>query len=146
MSKYQVVNPATGQVEQEFPTATDAEVQDALERSHAAYGAWRTTAKDERTKILLRVAELYDERIDELALIIAREMGKPLREGKGEVSWSPRSTATTRRRALSSSPTPRCTRSVAARRWSARSRSARCSGSCRGTSRTTRWPGSRRRT
>ena len=85
MSKYQVVNPATGQVEQEFPTATDAEVQDALERSHAAYGAWRTTAKDERTKILLRVAELYDERIDELALIIAREMGKPLREGKGEV-------------------------------------------------------------
>ena len=43
MSDYQVVNPATGEVEKEFPTATDAEIQDALARSHAAYGAWRTT-------------------------------------------------------------------------------------------------------
>ncbi len=56
-----------------------------LERSHAAYGAWRATSKDERTRILLRVAELYEERAAELALIIAREMGKPVREGKGEV-------------------------------------------------------------
>ncbi len=56
-----------------------------VERSHAAYGAWRTTGKDERSAILNRVADLYEERIDELALIIAREMGKPLREGKGEV-------------------------------------------------------------
>jgi len=40
MSDYQVVNPSTGEVEKEFPTATDAEVQDALARSHAAYGEW----------------------------------------------------------------------------------------------------------
>jgi succinate-semialdehyde dehydrogenase/glutarate-semialdehyde dehydrogenase len=85
MSKYQVVNPSTGEVEKEFPTATDAEVQDALARSHAAYGEWRTTSKDERSTILRRVADLYDERADELAAIIAREMGKPVREGKGEL-------------------------------------------------------------
>ena len=85
MSTYQVVNPATGETEQEFETATDAQVSDVVERSHAAYGSWRTTTKAERTTILLRVAELYDERADELALIIAREMGKPLAEGVGEV-------------------------------------------------------------
>jgi succinate-semialdehyde dehydrogenase/glutarate-semialdehyde dehydrogenase len=85
MSEYQVVNPATAEVEKEYPTATDAEVQDALARSHAAYGQWRTTSKDERVTVLNRVADLYDERADELAAIIAREMGKPLREGKGEL-------------------------------------------------------------
>ena len=85
MSDYQVVNPSTGEVEKEFPTATDAEVQDALARSHAAYGEWRTTTLDERATILRKVADLYDERADELAAIIAREMGKPLREGKGEL-------------------------------------------------------------
>ncbi|MGZ6752937.1 MAG: NAD-dependent succinate-semialdehyde dehydrogenase [Nocardioides sp.] len=85
MSTYQVVNPATAQVEKEYPTATDAEVRDAVDRSHRAYGAWRTTTKEERARILLRVADLYDERSDELAVIIAREMGKPLPEGKGEL-------------------------------------------------------------
>lgn len=85
MSDYQVVNPSTGTVEKEYPTATDAEVQDALSRTHAAYGEWRTTSKDERSRVLHRVADLYDERADELAAIIAREMGKPLREGKGEL-------------------------------------------------------------
>ena len=85
MSTFQVVNPATGEVEQEFDTATDAQVQDVVERSHAAYGSWRTTSKAERATILLRVAELYEERADDLARIIAREMGKPMREGVGEV-------------------------------------------------------------
>ena len=85
MSDYQVVNPSTGEVEKEFPTATDAEVQDALARSHAAYGEWRTTTLDERATILRKVADLYDERADDLAAIIAREMGKPLREGKSEL-------------------------------------------------------------
>ena len=85
MSDYQVVNPATGEVEKEFETATDAEVQDVLARSHAAYAEWRTTSKAERPQVLLRVADLYDERRDELAAIIAREMGKPMREAKGEL-------------------------------------------------------------
>ncbi len=86
MSVYQVVNPATGEVEQNYPTASDAEVQDAVQRAHTAYAAWRATTKDERTAVLHRVADLYEERADELALIIAREMGKPLAEGRGEIA------------------------------------------------------------
>jgi succinate-semialdehyde dehydrogenase / glutarate-semialdehyde dehydrogenase len=85
VSDYQVVNPATAELEKEYPTATDAQVQDVLARSHAAYGAWRTTTKAERTTILVRVAELYKERSEELARIISREMGKHLREAKGEI-------------------------------------------------------------
>ena len=85
VSEYKVINPATNQTEREFATTTDAEVQQVLERSARGYQSWRTTAKDERAKILLRVAELYAERSDDLAALITREMGKPTREAKGEI-------------------------------------------------------------
>jgi succinate-semialdehyde dehydrogenase/glutarate-semialdehyde dehydrogenase len=85
MSEYKVVNPATNQIEREFATATDAEIAQVLDRSARAYRSWRTTAQDERAKVLLRVAELYQERIGELAALITREMGKPTREAKGEI-------------------------------------------------------------
>ena len=85
MSEFKVVNPATNEVEREFPAATDAEVEQVLERSARAYQSWRTSAKDERAKVLLRVADLYEERIADLAALITREMGKPTREAKGEI-------------------------------------------------------------
>jgi succinate-semialdehyde dehydrogenase/glutarate-semialdehyde dehydrogenase len=85
VSEYKVVNPATNETEREFEDATDAEIQQVLDRSERAYQAWRTTAKTERTKVLLRVAELYQERMDDLAALITREMGKPIREAKGEI-------------------------------------------------------------
>ncbi len=85
MSDYQVINPATGETVQTYPTATGAEVQDALARAHAAYGSWRRTEKAQRSEILTTVAALYKERRDELAQIITREMGKTLAEAKGEI-------------------------------------------------------------
>jgi succinate-semialdehyde dehydrogenase/glutarate-semialdehyde dehydrogenase len=85
VSEFKVVNPATNQTEREFAAATDAEVEQVLERSTRAYQSWRTTAKDERATVLLRVAGLYKERIDDLAALITREMGKPTREAKGEI-------------------------------------------------------------
>ncbi len=85
VSEFKVVNPATNQTEREFAAATDAEVEQVLARSARAYQSWRATAKDERARVLLRVAELYKERIDDLAALITREMGKPTREAKGEI-------------------------------------------------------------
>src|ERR1035438_10367632 len=85
VSEFKVVNPATNETEREFAAATDAEVERVLASSARAYQSWWTTAKDERTKVLQRVAELYKERIDDLAALITREMGKPTREAKGEI-------------------------------------------------------------
>src|ERR1700742_1991843 len=85
MSDYKVTNPATGTVEKEYPTATDAEIASVLDRSDAAFKTWRTTSLLDRSKGLARVAELYQERADELAAIIPREMGKRLVEAKGEI-------------------------------------------------------------
>ncbi len=87
MSMYKVVNPATGQLEREFPTATDAELAGAVERADRAYRTWKTTSYSERSRILLEVAHLYRDRAGDLASLITREMGKPTRQALGEVGF-----------------------------------------------------------
>jgi succinate-semialdehyde dehydrogenase/glutarate-semialdehyde dehydrogenase len=87
MNEYRVVNPATGALESEFETATDAEIQSALERSHAAYLTLGRTTLAERAAIIHRVADLYLERAQELALLITREMGKTTGEAIGEIEY-----------------------------------------------------------
>ena len=82
---YQVVNPATGKVESEYPTATDAEVSDVLARAGRGYTSWRRTSMEERAEILRRVSQRYRDRAGELAAIITREMGKITKAAKGEL-------------------------------------------------------------
>ena len=82
---YQVVNPATGQVEKEYPTATDAEIGEILGRADRGYRAWRRTAMTERADILRRVAQIYKDRSAELGSIITREMGKTTAVARGEL-------------------------------------------------------------
>lgn len=88
MSVYAVTDPATGEVVEEYPTATDAEVQAAIAAAAAASRDWaRTTTVAERAALVRRVAELHNERADELAALIVREMGKPLEDAAGEVAF-----------------------------------------------------------
>ena len=86
MSMYQVVNPATGVTESEFPTATDEQISDVLARSHAAFATWRRVPMAERTEILLRVAQLHKDRAAELSTLMTREMGKTTAEAMGEIA------------------------------------------------------------
>lgn len=88
MTAYKTVNPATGETLKEFAEATDAEIAEAISTAHTAFASWRAQPVEARSKVLTRVAELYRERSDELAALISTEMGKPLREAKGEVALS----------------------------------------------------------
>lgn len=84
---YAVTNPASGIVEREFPSATPADIADAITRASAAHQVWSNTPLVERAAVLQRVADIYHARKDELAAIIAREMGKPVRQGRGEAGF-----------------------------------------------------------
>jgi len=88
MANYATVNPATGETLKEFPTLDSQGVEDALARSHAAFGTWRAVSPAERSQVLSKVAAAYGEREDELARMIALEMGKPVRQAVGEVRLS----------------------------------------------------------
>ncbi|PVG81554.1 succinate-semialdehyde dehydrogenase [Nocardioides gansuensis] len=86
---YAVTDPATGQVLRTYPTATDADLERALASAAAAYRTWTpATTVAERCILLRDVSRLHRERREELAAIIAREMGKRLDEGLGEVDFS----------------------------------------------------------
>lgn len=76
MSNFSVNNPSTGQTEDTFTRIEDADRDAILDRSTAAYRQWRTTTIDERAAVLNRAADLYEEKKDELASYIGREMGK----------------------------------------------------------------------
>ena len=87
MSMYKVLNPATGVVEREYESATDAEIASVLERTDAAFSSWSRLAPKERAAIIHRVADLHDERKVELAALITREMGKITADAIGEVEF-----------------------------------------------------------
>ena len=89
MSLYAVVDPATGDVVQEYPTATDEQMEQALAATAKAHREWsRTSTLAERAALIKQVAKLHTERREELAKIIQREMGKPLDQALGEVDFS----------------------------------------------------------
>ena len=73
---YQVTDPATGEVAETFPFATDAEVEKALAAATAAFTEWKQRPIAERAAIVKRVAELFTERAADLAALISKEMGK----------------------------------------------------------------------
>lgn len=89
MGKYAVINPATGETLKEFPEATAADIEAALTSAHSTYTDWsRHTTVAQRAALALRAAALFEERKQELAEIINREMGKPLDQSIGEVEFS----------------------------------------------------------
>ena len=89
MSMYAVTNPATGEVLSEYPTATDADMENAIAAAAKAYREWSVTSTvAQRAALTRRVGELHTERRDQLAEIMQREMGKPLDQALGEVDFS----------------------------------------------------------
>ncbi|RUQ96950.1 NAD-dependent succinate-semialdehyde dehydrogenase [Labedella endophytica] len=86
---YAVVNPATGETLREYPTLTDAGVDEAIASAHGAYSEWsRRVSVADRAALIARVAALHTERREELADIIVREMGKPVEQALGEVDFA----------------------------------------------------------
>lgn len=88
MSKYQTVNPATGELVEEFATATDAEIEVAISAAHDAYAQWKRTPIEQRAALMGRAAELMRERKTQFAELITLEMGKLPAEAEGEVDLS----------------------------------------------------------
>jgi len=88
MSMYAVVNPATGEQVKEYPTITDAGLEQAMARSEGAFREWsRSVTLEDRIARVRKVADLHLERREELARIIGREMGKPMEQALGEIDF-----------------------------------------------------------
>lgn len=78
-------NPATGELLGHFPLSGEAEANAAVAAARAAFDKWRLVPAPRRGEILYRVGELLLHRKEEIARTMTQEMGKVLKETRGDV-------------------------------------------------------------
>jgi succinate-semialdehyde dehydrogenase/glutarate-semialdehyde dehydrogenase len=86
-STIDVEDPATGQTLTTVASATPEDGVAALDAAVAAQRDWAATAPRERAEILRSAFDLITERADHFAMLMTLEMGKPLAQSKGEVTY-----------------------------------------------------------
>lgn len=85
-SKYMPVTDAsTGELMAEAPCCTVEEVNEAVEAAKAAFPGWSATPVQQRTQIMFKFKQLLDANLDDLTLLLAKEMGKNMDEARGDV-------------------------------------------------------------
>jgi len=83
--RHAVNNPATGDQVGTIPNMGTAETRRAIAAADAAWPAWRKKTARERAAVLRAWHDLIVANVDDLALLMTTEQGKPLAEAKGEV-------------------------------------------------------------
>ena len=81
----EVKNPATGELVDRVPSGTRDDMDMAVESADAAFGVWSEKTMRERGILLGRIAELVRRDHKQLAELLTREQGKPIREATDEV-------------------------------------------------------------
>lgn len=83
-----VMNPATGEQVGTVPNGGEAEATAAVEAAAHAFPAWSKTTAYERAELLMKWHDLLMAHKEEIAEILTKEMGKPLKEAIGEIEYS----------------------------------------------------------
>lgn len=83
-----VTNPATGEVLEELNASSNEEVKEALYKGHTFFPTWAHTHAHKRSELLQHWALQIREHKDELAKLMTKENGKPLKESYGEIEYA----------------------------------------------------------
>lgn len=85
---FAVFNPATGEELVRVPLMSEADAKAAVTAANEAFKQWRTTTAKERATVLRRWYQLMQDNMEDLALLMTLEQGKPLAEARGEVQYA----------------------------------------------------------
>ena len=77
-----VINPADESVLGTVPHATKADLDDALAAAERGFRVWSTTSPAKRGEIILKAARLIRERVEEMAVAMTLEQGKPIAQSR----------------------------------------------------------------
>ena len=89
---FTITSPATGEVFAEVADCGAKEAEAAIEAAVRAFATWSKTTAYERSALLVRWHALILEHEATISELMAREMGKPITEGRGEVKYAFRRT------------------------------------------------------
>ncbi|MEO9516759.1 MAG: NAD-dependent succinate-semialdehyde dehydrogenase [Paracoccaceae bacterium] len=84
---FDVTNPARGDVIASVADLSRDQVNSAIAEAEASQKVWAAMTGKERANILRRWYNLMMENVDDLAIILTAEQGKPLAEAKGEIAY-----------------------------------------------------------
>ncbi len=87
-ARFDVTDPATGATIGSVPRMGAAETRAAIEAARDALPAWRALPAAQRARILRRFSELMGEHVEQLALLMTLEQGKPLAESRAEIAYA----------------------------------------------------------
>ncbi|MCM3571004.1 NAD-dependent succinate-semialdehyde dehydrogenase [Neobacillus mesonae] len=82
---YEVLNPATNEVVATVAYGSTEETAQAIKAASNAFPSWASLTAKERSSYLIKLYDLMLKEKEELARLITLEMGKPIREARGEV-------------------------------------------------------------
>ncbi len=94
-----VVDPATGALFATCACASEAQVEQAVAAAAAAFPAWAATPVEDRSAIMVRIADVIEANLEALARLLTSEQGKPLADARAEVggaAWFMRNYANAR--------------------------------------------------
>ena len=80
-----VLNPATEEEITACPTASEAQLNEAVAAAQAGFQIWKATPLEERRAKLGEIADIIEANVDDLSRILTQEQGKPLADATGEV-------------------------------------------------------------
>ncbi|MBC7412569.1 MAG: aldehyde dehydrogenase, partial [Bacteroidia bacterium] len=72
-------NPSTGKVYSQIPNSDSADVELAIQAAQQAFPLWSNTPKEQRSKVLIKLASLIERDLPRLALAESMDNGKPLK-------------------------------------------------------------------
>ncbi len=85
---YDLINPATGEVLAAVADCGEAEARQAADAAHNAFLTWKQTTAYQRSAIMETFVKLLQANSERLAQIMTAEIGKPIKESRGEVKYA----------------------------------------------------------
>src|SRR6266403_966461 len=82
---YDVINPATGEVVDSAPKGNESDARAAVDAAYAAFQAWSETAAESRAQLMLKGVELVKKELQDLAVLLTKEQGKPVGDAQREI-------------------------------------------------------------
>ncbi|HEY9118081.1 MAG TPA: aldehyde dehydrogenase [Roseivirga sp.] len=76
------IEPATGKVYGEIPDSDESDVELAVQAAEMAFPTWSQTPRSERSRLMLKIADLIDDQLERLALAESKDNGKPIKLAK----------------------------------------------------------------